>query len=117
MGMQFVFGALLDQARAGAPWLLAYLPLCLGLGLAGYVTGHLAGRWQVGYAALMAVVYILATATVQAARDAMVAHEFGLAALAPLDFVQLTLSDVLAMTAASCGGWVAERFQVSPGPS
>ena len=117
LGLQALFGALLAQSAAGASSIAGYLALFVALALAGYVTGHLVGRWQVLYAALTAVVYILLTATYQATRDAIVAREFGLAALAPIDFVQLTLTDVLAMTAASCGGWLAERFQVTPGAS
>ncbi|MDQ6675627.1 MAG: hypothetical protein M3069_33665 [Chloroflexota bacterium] len=118
LGMQALFSALLPQSTASA-WspLLGYLALLLALVLAGYVTGHLVGRWQVVYAALTAVVYIMVTATVQATRDAVIAHQLGLAALAPLDFIQLTLTDVLAMTAACCGGWLAERSQITPGPS
>lgn len=114
LGLQALFGALLAQTPAGASAIGGYVVLCLALALAGYVTGHLVGRWQVLYAALTAVVFILLTATYQATRDAIVAHESGLAALAPIDLIQLTLTDVLAMTAASCGGWLAERFQVSP---
>lgn len=113
LGMQALFAALLAQTAAGASAIVGYVVLCVALALAGFVTGHLVGRWQVLYAALTAVVYILLTATFQATRDAIVAREFGLAALAPLDFVQLTLNDVLAMTAASCGGWLAERFQIT----
>jgi hypothetical protein len=115
LGMQALFGVLLAQTTVGATSVPGYLALVVALVLAGYVTGHLVGRWQVVYAALTAVVYIMVTATFQAAREAIVAHQSGLAALAPLDFVQLTVTDVLAMTAASCGGWLAERFQVTPG--
>jgi hypothetical protein len=113
LGMQALFGALVAQNTG----FVAYAALFVALLLAGYVTGHLVGRWQVLYAALTAVVFILLTATYQATRDAIVAHESGLAALAPIDLIQLTLTDVLAMTAASCGGWLAERFQVTPGAS
>jgi len=112
LGLQALFTALLAQSGFAN-----YVALFVALALAGYVTGHLVGRWQVLYAALTAVVYILMTATYQATRDAIVAHEAGLAALAPIDFIQLTLTDVLALTAASCGGWVAERFQVTPDAS
>jgi hypothetical protein len=117
LGMQVLFGALVSQGPSVVSGLLGYLALVLALGLAGYVTGHLVGRVQVLYAALMAVVYILLTATFQATRDAIIAREFGMAALAPIDFVQLTLTDVLSMTAASCGGWLAQRFQVTTGTS
>jgi hypothetical protein len=117
LGMQALFGALAANLGAGASVLVGYATLAVALALGGYVAGHLAGRLPVLYAALMAVVYILLTATFQATREAIIARQFGLAALAPLDFVQLTLTDVLAMTAASCGGWLAGRFQVTPGPS
>jgi hypothetical protein len=121
LGMQALFGALSSavagQVVLGASVVVGYVGLGFALLLAGYVTGHLVGRFQVLYAALMAVVFILLTATFQATRDAIIAREFGLAALAPLDFIQLTLTDVLAMTAASCGGWLAERFQITTGTS
>jgi hypothetical protein len=117
LGLQTLFGALLARTTGGASLINGYVALVLALALAGYVTGHLVGKLQVLYAALMAVVFILLTATFQATRDAIVAREFGLAALAPIDFVQLTLSDVLAMSAASCGGWLAERFQFTTGAS
>ena len=117
LGMQALFSALLAQSPVGASGVFGYVALFLALALAGYVTGHLVGKLQVVYAALTAVVYILLTATFQATREAIIARQFGLAALAPIDFVQLTLTDLLAMTAATCGGWLAERFQVTPGPS
>lgn len=118
LGMHALFSGLLPQSTSSA-WspLFGYVALVAALVLAGYVAGHLVGRWQVVYAALTAVVYILVTATVQAARDAVVAHASGPAALVPLDFVQLTVTDVLAMTAACCGGWLAEHSQVRPGSS
>jgi hypothetical protein len=114
LGLQALFGALLAQTSAGQSGIVGYVALFGALALAGYVTGHLVGRLQVLYAALTAVVYILFTATFQATREAFTAHLLGLAALAPIDFLQLTVTDVLAMTAASCGGWLAERFQVTP---
>jgi hypothetical protein len=114
LGLQALFGALLTQTSAGQSGIVGYVALFGALARAGYVTGHLVGRLQVLYAALTAVVYILFTATFQATREAFTAHQLGLAALAPIDFLQLTVTDVLAMTAASCGGWLAERFQVTP---
>jgi hypothetical protein len=117
LGMQAVFGALASYVPTGVSVLAGYATLVIALALGGYVAGHLAGRPQVLYGALAAVVFILLTATFQATREAIVARQFGLEALAPIDFVQLTLTDVLAMTAASCGGWLAERFQVTNGAS
>lgn len=113
LGMQALFSALLAASPAGTQAILGYVALFVALLLAGYVTGHLVGRLQVLYAALTAVAFILLTATLQTAREAVVAREFGLGSLAPLDFVQLTLTDVVAMSAASFGGWLAARFQVT----
>ncbi|MBV9174638.1 MAG: hypothetical protein JOZ81_31640 [Chloroflexi bacterium] len=48
--------------------------------------------------------------TVDAAREAALARQLGLAGLPAIDFVQLTLTDVVAMVGASCGGWLAGRF-------
>jgi hypothetical protein len=113
LGMQVVFGALADRSAIAGSAVAGSAVLVVALVLGGYVTGHLVGRLQVLYAALVAVVFILVTATFQAARDAVIAGQFGLAALAPMDFLQLTLTDVLTMTAASCGGWLAERFSLT----
>jgi hypothetical protein len=112
LGMQVLFGALLRQTSLAVP-LVGYATLFVALLLGGFVTGHLVGRFAVLYGALVSVVYILLTATFQATRDAIIARELGLAALAPIDFVQLTLMDVLAMSGASAGGWLATRLSAS----
>jgi hypothetical protein len=109
LGMQALFVALAGQSGQAGSVVLRYVLLFGALVLGGYVTGHLVGRLHMLYAALAAVVFILLTATAQATREAIIAREFGLATLPPLDFVQLTLTDVLAMTGASVGGWLAAR--------
>ena len=76
----------------------------------GYVAGHLAGRFHVFNGALASVLYIFVTVTLNALREAPLAREYGLNALPPIDLVQLTITDVLAMTGASWGGWLAGRF-------
>jgi hypothetical protein len=109
LGMQALFVALAAQSGLAGSAVLGYLFLFGALVLGGYVTGHLVGRLHMLYAALAAVGFILLTATVQATREAIIAREFGLASLPPVDFLQLTLTDVLAMTGASLGGWLAAR--------
>ena len=108
--MQVLFGAFLRQSPAAAVPLVGYATLFLALVLGGFVTGHFVGRLGVLYGALVSVNYILLSATFQATRDAIVARELGFAALPPIDFVQLTVTDVLAMTGASFGGWLAARL-------
>jgi hypothetical protein len=110
LGMQALFGLYVQQAGVATPALIDNLVLLVALGLAGYVTGHLVGRAHVLYATLMAIVYILVTTTVQATGEAIMAHELGLQSLPPIDFVQLTIVDVLAMGGASFGGWLATRL-------
>lgn len=109
LGMQSLFDMLSNGLQLAGP-LLPYAALVLALLLGGYVAGHLARRLPVLYAALVAVFYILLTAGLQTMREAAVARQFGLAALAPIDFVQLTLTDVLAMSGATLGGWLAARL-------
>jgi hypothetical protein len=110
LGMQALFSLLVAQAPAGTAGFLGYVALFAALALAGFVTGHLVGRFQVIYGALIAIVFILLTATFEATREAIVARELGVGALPPIDFVQLTLTDVVAMTGATFGAWLAARF-------
>jgi hypothetical protein len=109
LGMQALFVGLAGQSGQAGSVVLGYALLFGALVLGGYVTGHLVGRLHILYAAVAAIVFILLTATVQATREAIIAREFGLASLPPVDFLQLTLTDVLAMTGASFGGWLAAR--------
>jgi hypothetical protein len=109
LGMQALFVALLG--RVSAPSALGdYAAQFLALVLAGYVAGHLVGRWHALYGALAAVAYIFVTVTVSSVREVAVARQLGLAALPPIDFLQLALTDIVAMTGASCGGWLAARL-------
>ena len=81
----------------------------------GYVTGHLVGQWHALNGALAAVAYIFVTVTFSAFREVALARQLGPGALAPIDFVQLALNDVVAMTGASCGGWLAARLNARLG--
>src|SRR3981081_4051069 len=110
LGMQALFNLLVSQTPVGTAAFLGYVALFAALALAGFVTGHLVGRSQVIYGALVAILFILLTATFEATREAVVAREFGIGALPPIDFVQLPLTDVVAMTGATCGAWLAARL-------
>jgi hypothetical protein len=110
LGMQALFGLAVSQAPASAAVFAGYVALFAALALAGFVTGHLVGRFELVYGSIVAIVFILLTATIEATREAIVARELGAGALPPIDFLQLTLTDVLAMTGATVGGWLASRF-------
>jgi hypothetical protein len=107
LGMSALFELLVGGVQAAA---VHYLGVFGALVIGGYVAGHLAGRHHAFYGAMASVLYIFVTVTVGVIREAPVAREFGLAALPPIDFVQLTVTDVLAMSGASWGGWLAGRF-------
>ncbi|HEV7664076.1 MAG TPA: hypothetical protein VGQ62_11115 [Chloroflexota bacterium] len=115
LGMQALFGVLLGATAGTWSQVLNYVALFVALVLGGFVCGHFVNRQPIAilYGAFVAIVYILLTATVQATRDAIVAHELGFNALPPIDLVQLTLTDVVAMTAASFGAWLAGRSGTS----
>jgi hypothetical protein len=109
LGMQALF-EIVAGATGAARWPLAhYLAVFGALVFGGYVAGHLVGRFHTFNGALASVLYIFVTVTLNALREAPLAREYGLNVLPPIDLLQLTLTDVLAMTGASWGGWLAGR--------
>jgi hypothetical protein len=109
LGMQVVFELLLGLLGVPQSPVGHYAAIFVALVLGGYVAGHLVGSLHALNGAFAAVLYVFVTVTINAVREAPVAREFGLSALPPIDLVQLTLTDVLAMTAATWGGWLAGR--------
>jgi hypothetical protein len=109
LGMQALLESMARAARLPDSPLAAYGVLFVALVLAGYVAGHFVHNFHAVYGALAAVLYIFVATTINAVREVSIARQFGLGALAPLDFLQLALTDVVAMTGASCGGWLAGR--------
>lgn len=91
-----------------------YVEDFLALVLAGFVAGHLAGRWRLLHGALSASLYILVLATVVAAREAALSRQLGLSALPPLDFGPLFLSDVAALIGGTLGAWLSGLGQPRP---
>jgi Zn-dependent protease len=110
LGMQALFVNVVGRLTSPSP-LTDYAAQFLALVLGGYVAGHLVGRWHALYGALAAVLYIFVTVTISSVREVAVARQLGLAALPPIDFLQLAFTDIVAMTAASCGGWLAARLE------
>src|SRR5687768_6548225 len=99
LGMQALFGFLVGGSAIGT-----YAALFVALVLGGYVAGHLVGRHHIFNGALAAVVFIFVSVTINAIREAPVARQLGMGALAPIDLLELTITDVVAMVGASCGG-------------
>jgi hypothetical protein len=104
LGMHALFVAVFG----GTP-IPEYAALFAALVLGGYVSAHLAGRYHIFHGALAAVVYIFVTVTINAIREAPIARQFGMGALEPIDLIKLTITDVVAVVGASCGGWLAGR--------
>jgi len=109
LGMQSLLQLLAVGAGVDGWRATPYIALVLALAVGGYVAGHLAGRLHALNGAFAAALYVFVTVTVNAIREAPVARQFGLNALPPIDLLQLTVTDVLAMTAATWGGWLAGR--------
>jgi hypothetical protein len=107
LGIQTLLGDLAPRVGVSGTPGAAYGGMFLALVLAGFVTGHLVGRWHAFNGALAAVAYIFVVATITAVREVNVVRETGVLALTPIDYPQLALSDFVALTGASVGGWLA----------
>jgi hypothetical protein len=107
LGMQALFEAIARGAGVGGQPLASYGAEFLALILAGFVAGHFAVQWRVLHGAIAASVYILVSATIAAVGEIADAVRTGIGPFGPIDFMQLALSDFVALTAASCGGWLA----------
>ncbi|MBV9354298.1 MAG: hypothetical protein JO023_02100 [Chloroflexi bacterium] len=105
LGIQALLTELMPHLGIATP---AYGVLFVALVLAGFVTGHLAGEtWYAFNGALAAVAYILVAATLTTIREASAVRTTGIFSLAPIDYVGLALGDLVALTGASLGGWLA----------
>ncbi len=109
LGMQIVFELLGGAAGLPSSAFVHYGAMVLALILGGYVAGNLTGRLHAFHGALAAVLYVLVTVTFSAVSEAREAHELQQVVLPSIDLVQLVVTDVLAMTAATWGGWLAGR--------
>jgi hypothetical protein len=107
LGMQALITGLAPRLSLVSASLAGYGGMFLALVLAGYVTGHLVGRWHAFNGALAAVAYILVVATLTAVREANTARQVGILSLAPIDYLQLATTDFVALTGAALGGWLA----------
>jgi hypothetical protein len=81
--------------------------------LAGYVAGHIAGSFEVLHGALAASAYIFVDATITSVREASIASQLGVVRLPPIDFVQLAVTDLIALIAASFGALISSTGRPS----
>ena len=106
-------------ARVGQAGNLSALPLVQFLGL--FAGGYVAGRWAQGRGrsgplvsgfmngVAVAVAFIVVWAVQNAVQEAWLVQEYGPVALPRMNMGGIILGDVLLLSAAALGGWIAER--------
>ncbi|MGH2351355.1 MAG: hypothetical protein ACRDJN_07035 [Chloroflexota bacterium] len=103
------FGVLL--ARVGQAGNLSVVPLVQFVAL--FAGGYVAGRWA-GVSGFMngvvvAVAFIAVWAVQNGILEARLVHEYGPLALPRMNMGGIILGDLLNLSAAALGGWLAER--------
>ena len=98
-------------ARAGLAGSLTFYPLVQFLAL--FAGGYVAGRWA-GVSGFMngvsvAVGFIVVWAVQNALLESRLVNEYGPLALPPMNIPGILLGDLLNLSAAAFGGWIAER--------
>jgi hypothetical protein len=75
----------------------------------GYVAGRLGGRVGVIHGVAVAAIFILVAASIKAWWEIDLATRFGPGVLGPMDMGGLILGDLVHLTGACVGGWLADR--------
>ena len=114
VGLRLGLAQVITRTGLSGPLVAPLIQELLALGLAGFVAGHFANRWHIGNAVLAAGGYIMIAATMVAFDEAQRVSTVGLAGLPPIDPWQLAAGDVIGLTAASVGGWLAARGAPDP---
>jgi hypothetical protein len=83
---------------------LEFLALLIG----GYVAGRLSGQFGVMQGVAVAVLFILVAASVKAWWEIDLATKYGPQVLGPMDMGGLILGDLIHLTGACVGGWLAD---------
>jgi hypothetical protein len=104
---------LLGVENPGALASLEFLALVAG----GYVAGRMSGRVGVMQGVAVAVIFILVSASIKAWWEIDLATRFGPQALGPMDMGGLILGDLVHLTGACFGGWLADSQRVSAPPA
>ncbi len=92
------------------PGLLA-VPSFLALFAGGYVAAFLARRAGAMHGVTVAIVYILVAAGIKALQELVLASQWGPLAIGPMNRGGLLLGDLIHLSAAFLGGWLAESQQ------
>src|SRR5439155_3769218 len=74
----------------------------------GYVAGRLGGRVGVIQGVAVAAIFILVAASIKAWWEIDLASRFGPGVLGPMDMGGLILGDLVHLTGACVGGWLAD---------
>jgi hypothetical protein len=104
---------LLGVENPGALASLEFVALVAG----GYVAGRMSGRVGVMQGVAVAVIFILVSASIKAWWEIDLATRFGPQALGPMDMGGLILGDLVHLTGACFGGWLADSQRVSAPPA
>ena len=80
----------------------------------GYVAGRLGGRVGVMQGVAVAAIFILVAASAKAWWEIDLASRFGPGVLGPMDMGGLILGDLVHLTGACAGGWLADLQRAAP---
>jgi hypothetical protein len=100
--------ALVLSVALGARAALLFVAMMAG----GFVAGYVAGGWGVIQGVAMAVIFILIGASIKAWAEIDLASRFGPHVLGPMDMGGLILGDLVHLTGACMGGWLADTIGV-----
>jgi hypothetical protein len=122
----FVAAALLAMLLGGLasrvgqvenPGMLASLEF-LALLIGGYLAGRLSGQFGVMQGVAVAVLFILIAASAKAWWEIDLASRYGPQVLGPMDMGGLILGDLVHLTGACLGGWLADLHRpISANPT
>src|SRR5712691_10006420 len=103
-----LFGTIAHQVAAiENPGMLASLEF-FALLAGGYVAGRLGGRVGVMQGVAVAILFILIAASIKAWWEIDLATRFGPQVLGPMDMGGLLLGDLVHLSGACLGGWLAD---------
>jgi hypothetical protein len=97
-------GSLGLAGHLGTAAALEFVAMLVG----GYVAGRYAGQLGVIQGVAVAVIFILIAASVKAWVEIDLATRFGPHVLGPMDMGGLILGDLVHLTGACAGGWIAD---------
>ncbi len=96
------------EGNLGARAALLFVAMFVG----GFAAGRYAGRFGVIQGVAIAVIFILIGASIKAWVEIDLATRFGPGVLGPMDMGGLILGDLVHLTGACTGGWLADSLAV-----